>query len=416
MLDPRFSRLAVAGSVLLIALLAYASQLLLLQLSRRQSIFFNALVACIWTSYYRSIATHPGSPPRDWAPPPPAADAEEGRGRPGERRLVVGAGKWCRKCVGYRPVRAHHCRTCKVCVLRMDHHCPWTNNCVGYRNLPHFLRFLAYSAFTSLYLLTHLFSLCAAVWDARNTPAHSSPHTLPQLLLLAALTPTTLFTTLALSILSLRSLWSAANGYTTIETWEQDRHDALVARRKVPRQEFPYDIGFWDNLCSAFGATGNVLAWCWPLARTCAVGEALRGSSADVVLAGGLEWEVNGYEDVGLLWPPVDPDRLAAAGFGKPPVATVAEGEVGDEWVEGVRRRQREDMDRRRARGETGARQEELRYPRIAERGGGGGGGWRNDEGESLADFGVEEEDEAEEGEGDDEDVPLAVLMGRKMK
>lgn len=173
----------------------------------------------------------------------------------------------------------------------------------------------------------------------------------------------------------------------------------------MPRQEFPYDIGFWDNLCSAFGGTGNILSWVWPLSRTRSVGETIRGSG-DVVLQGGLEWEVNGYEDLSVAWPPVDPDKLSAAGFGKVVEATVAEGE-GDEWVEGVRRRQREDMDRRRVRGETGARQEELRYPRIAER----GWEWRNGEGESLADYGVEVE-----AEGDDEDVPLAVLMKRKMK
>ncbi|KAH8151369.1 uncharacterized protein LAJ45_04571 [Morchella importuna] len=408
MIDPRFSRLAVASSTLLIATLAYASQLLLLSphLSRAQCIFFNTLVACVWISYYRSITTHPGSPPKDWAPPVhDGEDAEEGRGRAEERRLVVGTGKWCRKCMGYRPVRAHHCRTCNVCVLRMDHHCPWTNNCVGYRNLPHFLRFLAYSAFTSLYLLTHLFSRCLVVWEARNTPAYSSPHTLPQLLLLTALTLITIFTTFALSILSLRTFWSVTNGYTTIETWEQDRHDALVARKKVPRQEFPYDIGFWDNLCSAFGGTGNILSWAWPLSRTRSVGETIRGSG-DVVMQGGLEWEVNGYEDLSVVWPPVDPDKLSAAGFEKAVETTVAEGE-GDEWVEGVRRRQREDLDRRRARGETGARQEELRYPRIAEK----GWEWRNGEGESLADYGVEVE-----AEGDDEDVPLAVLMKRKMK
>lgn len=31
----------------------------------------------------------------------------------------------CAKCETYRPPRAHHCRTCKRCIRRMDHHCPW---------------------------------------------------------------------------------------------------------------------------------------------------------------------------------------------------------------------------------------------------------------------------------------------------
>ncbi|KAK3089847.1 hypothetical protein FSP39_007055 [Pinctada imbricata] len=48
----------------------------------------------------------------------------------------------CPKCNRKRPPRAHHCRRCQQCVLRMDHHCPWINNCVGEENHWAFMQLL----------------------------------------------------------------------------------------------------------------------------------------------------------------------------------------------------------------------------------------------------------------------------------
>ena len=31
--------------------------------------------------------------------------------------------KYCDTCKSFKPNRAHHCRQCGVCVLKMDHHC-----------------------------------------------------------------------------------------------------------------------------------------------------------------------------------------------------------------------------------------------------------------------------------------------------
>ncbi|CAD7964634.1 unnamed protein product [Amoebophrya sp. A25] len=48
----------------------------------------------------------------------------------------------CRRCDRWKPERAHHCSVCGQCVLKMDHHCPWINNCVGFGNYRHFCCFL----------------------------------------------------------------------------------------------------------------------------------------------------------------------------------------------------------------------------------------------------------------------------------
>uniref|UniRef100_A0A3Q2QU47 Palmitoyltransferase n=1 Tax=Fundulus heteroclitus TaxID=8078 RepID=A0A3Q2QU47_FUNHE len=61
-----------------------------------------------------------------------------------------GRRSWCSACRVVRPPRAGHCRICGVCVLRLDHHCVWINNCVGQANHRSFLLTLVSFLLTSL--------------------------------------------------------------------------------------------------------------------------------------------------------------------------------------------------------------------------------------------------------------------------
>lgn len=55
--------------------------------------------------------------------------------------------KMCGLCNAPKPPRTHHCSTCKRCFLKMDHHCVWLDNCVGYGNYKFFYCLLFWATF-----------------------------------------------------------------------------------------------------------------------------------------------------------------------------------------------------------------------------------------------------------------------------
>ncbi|XP_018652600.1 LOW QUALITY PROTEIN: putative zinc finger protein [Schistosoma mansoni] len=59
----------------------------------------------------------------------------------------------CSRCFLSRPKRAHHCAICKTCILYMDHHCPWTANCIGLYTHRHFYLALIFMSIGGIYLL-----------------------------------------------------------------------------------------------------------------------------------------------------------------------------------------------------------------------------------------------------------------------
>jgi palmitoyltransferase len=305
----------------------------------------------------------------------------------------------------------------------MDHHCPWTSNCVSHRTFPTFLRFLHFTT-TGLSLLQYLLLLrLHHLWVNRHLPSSLGPPT-PLLFHLFFTLGVNSITLFAVGILAVNNTWALLINTTTIESWEISRHATLVrrARRfggylrapggeeiKITHQEFPFDVGIWSNICQGMGSR-NPLTWLNPFA-------------AAPETATGLKFDENGFEDPGTTWPPPDPDR----GYKRPARAAnedafvyADEGLGGADSVKAFKARQDVDAVRKRkpfvqrleeeyAFGNDASDAEEEKEPYGD---GEGEEGWRNSEGECLKDFGLDEDVEFYD-EGEDE-IPLGELLARR--
>lgn len=52
--------------------------------------------------------------------------------------------RYCEECDNLQPPRSGHCHMCQQCVLKMDHHCVYMGNCIGFNNHKHFILMLFY--------------------------------------------------------------------------------------------------------------------------------------------------------------------------------------------------------------------------------------------------------------------------------
>ncbi|GJD09194.1 Phosphoribosylaminoimidazole-succinocarboxamide synthase [Galdieria sulphuraria] len=126
------------------------------------------LVLNILINFLLSIFCDPGGVPNSWKPSESMKNIRGSWSRTvqwvqteetGDMQSVLtwefkrnGAPRFCRYCATYKPDRTHHCRSCKRCILKMDHHCPWINNCVGFYNQKFFILFVYYAFLGCLFV------------------------------------------------------------------------------------------------------------------------------------------------------------------------------------------------------------------------------------------------------------------------
>uniref|UniRef100_A0AAQ4Q800 Palmitoyltransferase n=1 Tax=Gasterosteus aculeatus aculeatus TaxID=481459 RepID=A0AAQ4Q800_GASAC len=204
---------------------------------------FNILAFLALASHLRAMCTDPGAVPKGNAT---KEYIESLQLKPGQ---VVYK---CPKCCSIKPDRAHHCSVCKRCIRKMDHHCPWVNNCVGENNQKYFVLFTMYIALVSLHSLVMVvfhFLYCFED-DWTKCSSFSPPATVILLILLC-------FEGLLFLIFTSVMFGTQVHSICTDETG--------IERLKGETGRWG-NLPYWEAMQAAFGGPPS-LAWCSPFAQ-----------------------------------------------------------------------------------------------------------------------------------------------------
>lgn len=138
--------------------------------------FFELLSCLALFAHLRTVFTDPGSEPQNTATP----ELLEAISKNSPPNQIVYK---CAECCSVKPDKAHHCSVCKRCIRKMDHHCPWVNNCVGEQNQKHFVLFLLCVTILSIFALTqavsHLLNCLDTEWSCKCLTRRIIPILIP---------------------------------------------------------------------------------------------------------------------------------------------------------------------------------------------------------------------------------------------
>lgn len=184
--------------------------------------------------FMSAIFEGPGYLPLKWMP---------------EKPLDVQFLQFCTICQGYKAPRSHHCRKCGRCVLKMDHHCPWINNCVGHYNHGHFTAFLASAVGGCCVSTVILVSWVMTILSPKQLPF--PPPSIFALILAVFTIGLSIGVVIAVGMLLYFQLMAIFRNRTGIEDWIMEK---AYYRRLGTSEKFihPYSRGYLINAKQVF--------------------------------------------------------------------------------------------------------------------------------------------------------------------
>ncbi|CAF3318806.1 unnamed protein product [Rotaria socialis] len=163
-------------------------------------------------------------------------------------RHIDGSIRYCFICRCIKPDRAHHCSVCEKCVLRYDHHCPWTNSCISYGNYKYFILFLAWSFIFCIFVAGTSFEYFILFWQSVTNMDQTQSHSMSSSGKFHLLFLFFVAIVFAISISSLffYHLFLIGKNRTTVESYR------TPVFTNGPQKD-GFDLGFKQNFQEIFG-------------------------------------------------------------------------------------------------------------------------------------------------------------------
>ncbi len=155
-----------------------------------------------------------------------------------------GYDRFCSHCQNFKPPRSHHCRECGYCVLKMDHHCPWVLNCIGFYNYKFFFNMILNGDICGLFITSNLLRVFSReIWE-KNVEFEKIVVFSTVLGLLI------MISTLVTAFLAFH-VYLVGKGQTALENYDKKKG------------KFNYNMGFKQNFITIFGK--NPFFWFLPI-------------------------------------------------------------------------------------------------------------------------------------------------------